>query len=77
MQGLTLSAPGTGSDVNPDLLSWIDRNWQVMVALYAVCTVMAGMRIFARAKVLNQFGADDGTMLLAWVCTDCSKGGSN
>ncbi|KAF2157401.1 hypothetical protein K461DRAFT_264311 [Myriangium duriaei CBS 260.36] len=52
---------------NPAISDWIARITQSVIALMVVCTALTGMRMFARAKLLNQFGCDDGAMLVAWA----------
>jgi hypothetical protein len=62
-------AEGAGTEVPPDE----NKGGQILAicgVLVAVCLVIVMLRIWVRARIIRQVGADDWTMIAAMVCSD-------
>ncbi|GAM85327.1 hypothetical protein ANO11243_033320 [Dothideomycetidae sp. 11243] len=67
----TVAGAYGAANQDPAIGAWIDRVRDGAIAMYVVCTFMFGMRMWARTKVLRQFGMDDLAMLIAWALFTC------
>jgi hypothetical protein len=63
------TTPSSSADLSPDLIAFSNAHNLMAKAgsMFAICALTVMLRCYVRVIILKSFGADDWTMLLAFV----------